>query len=402
MEQRLRGEYDVSASGGSLYRFINEMQQAGICCRGQRCFGGNYCFRVFSRCRDDVEGLAKKHGVTLEFTPRATLAQLLHRYRFRLGIPIGFLLAGALLFYGSNIVLNVEVTGNEKAQTAEILAVLEEQKVVRGSWIPSIDFAACEHAIRAQVDELAWVGMRHTGNRLVVEVMERTPEPEMVEERIPCNIISTQDAQITGFTIGCGQVMRLVGDGVQKGELLVSGIVTDPSGHLGVRHAMGSVTGIYTQTETFCCPFVQEIQEETGEVSKRQYLDLFSWHIPLEPKSDIGENFRKTTSYRWFSLMGKELPVGIYMEKFYAYERHLTALTPLDAAVNLQEQVQRYEENFLSEVKIISSETEEIRTEEGLTWNVVYTLEGEIGTTQEVYVRDADPTAPRQKPQEES
>lgn len=390
MEQHLRGEYFVTASGGRLYRFINDIQQAGICCRGQHCRNDGYCFRVYARSRGRVEAIGEKHGVALSFTPRPTLAQLLFRYRFRLGIPIGLLLAGGLLFYGSNIVLHIEVIGNEAAPTAEILSVLEEQHVVRGKWIPSIDFTACEHALRAQVDELAWVGIRHTGNRLVVEVMERTPEPEMLEERVPCNIISAQDAQITGFTIGCGQIMRLVGDGVQKGELLVSGIVTDETGHLSIRHAMGSVVGIYEQTETFQCPFVQEIREETGTVTRRRYLDLFSWHIPLEKAPELPEDYRKTTSYSWFSLLGKELPVGIYCESFYPYQTHLTALSPEEAAADLQEQMQRYEDNFLTQTEILSREKTVTETDTGLEWTVCYTLQGEIGVQQEVFVRDLD------------
>ncbi len=390
MEQKLRGEYSVTATGGRLYRFINDLQQAGVCCRSQRCCNGSYCFRIYTRFRTKTEAIAAQHHVTLSFQARRTLAQLLFQYRFRVGIPIGVLLAGSLLFYGSNIVLHIDVIGNENAEAAEILTVLEEQGVVRGKWIPSIDFTYCEHALRSQIDELAWVGMRHTGNRLVIEVMERTPEPEMLEERVPCNIISAHDAQITGYTIGCGQVMRLVGDSVQKGELLVSGIVTDETGHLGIRHAMGNVVGIYTQTETFQCPYVQEIREETGRTEQRRYLDLFSWHIPLEPKPESMESCRKTTSYHWFSLLGKALPIGIYSENFFEYERHLTALTPEEAAANLEEQVQRYEENFLSETKILSREKSIITSETGLEWTICYTLEGEIGTQQEVFVRDLD------------
>lgn len=86
-------------------------------------------------------------------------------------------------------------------------------------------------------------GMRHTGNRLVVEVMERTPEPEMQNTRKPSNIIASQDGQIVSVSIYRGQLMKIVGDPVQKGDLLVSGLYTDETGHTGIKHAMGSSSG---------------------------------------------------------------------------------------------------------------------------------------------------------------
>ena len=177
MGRQLHGDLQIIASGGKLYSFLNAMQSVGICCRKQQCRGNSYRFYIYEKTRKPVQALAEQYGVTLQITPQKTLRYFLHRYRFRFGIPAGLLLVAGLLFYGSNIIMTIDVIGNETVSEQEILAVLQEDNVQRGSWIPSLDLANCEHHLRAGIESLAWVGIRHTGNRLVVEVMEATPQP---------------------------------------------------------------------------------------------------------------------------------------------------------------------------------------------------------------------------------
>ena len=386
MEQHLRSEYHAAAAGGRLYAFVNAMHAAGICCKKQRCEGNIYQFRFYAKHRKAVEQLAQTYHVQLTLTPRKTLQQFLHQYRFRFGIPLGILFSAALIFYCSNIVMEIDVTGEETASIPEIKAVLEDCGVQRGSWIPGIDFAHCEHTLRTTMDELAWVGMRHTGNRLVVEVMERTPEPEMQNTRKRSNIIASQDGQIVSVSIYRGQLMKIVGDPVQKGDLLVSGLYTDETGHTGIKHAMGSIIGQYKQTEKFTCTYEQTLRRPTGETTAHQYLDLFTWHIPLGSTEPPFDDCIRTSGYHWFSLFGKELPIGIYQETFHEYRTRTFILTPAEAAQNAEEQIQRYEDNFLSQVEILDKKTTALETESGVEYTVTYTLQGEIGVQQELYL----------------
>lgn len=386
MEQHLRGEYQASASNGRLYSFVNAMHSAGICCRKQQCQGNVYRFRFYAKHCKTVQQLAQEYGVQLELMPRRTLQKFLFQNRFRFGVPLGILLSAALLFYGSNIVMEIDVTGSDTVSVTEVTSILETCGVRRGTWIPDIDFAQCEHTLRAEVDELAWVGIRHTGTRLVVEVMERTPEPEMQLTRQPSNIIAAQDGHIVSVSVYRGQLMKLVGDPVQKGDLLVSGLYTDETGHTGIRHAMGSIIGEYQQTEKFSCSYAQTLRRPTGETNTQKYLDLFTWHIPLSSTDVPYADSIRTSGYHWFSLFGKELPIGIYQETFHEYRTRTFSLTPAEAAQNAEEQIERYEDNFLSNVEILDKKTTALETESGVEYTVTYTLQGEIGVQQELYL----------------
>ncbi len=388
MAIHVRRIYQAKAKGGKLYSFINSLFKNGIYCRNQSCKGDTYQFQFYAGKRKEVESLAEFYHVTLQLQPYMTLRELLHRYRFRFGIPIGVLLSFGILFYCSNIVMEIDIVGNKNASSAKISAVLEECGVKRGSWIPSISFATCEHKLRAAVEELAWVGIRHTGNRLVVEVMEATPKLEMQETQHPSNIVSAYDGQIVSVSIYRGQLMRLVGDAVQKGELLVSGIVTDETGHLGIRHAMGSIIGQYQQTETFSCEYVQEIRSQTGRESTATYFDLFTFHIPLGKSEDPYQDSVLTTSQQFFSFLGKDLPIGIYRKTYHEYRTKTIFLTEEEAQINLKEQVDRYEENFLQDVTILDKKNTVLKSENGVEWTITYTLQGEIGVQREVFIND--------------
>ena len=95
MEQHLRSEYHAAAAGGRLYAFVNAMHAAGICCKKQRCEENIYQFRFYAKHRKAVEQLAQTYHVQLTLTPRKTLQQFLHQYRFRFGIPLGILFSAA-------------------------------------------------------------------------------------------------------------------------------------------------------------------------------------------------------------------------------------------------------------------------------------------------------------------
>ena len=388
MEHHLRRTYDGKATGGKLYSFINKMHAENLGCWKQRCCGNVYFFRIAAKKTKQARLWAEHYGVTLNLTPRQTIGHFLWRYRLRFGIPLGLLFMTGFLFYGSNIVMTIEIEGNETATKTEILAMLEEQGIHRGSWIPSIDFSLCEHILCSGIEELAWVGIRHTGNRLVVEVMEATPTPEMLQTRTPCNLVSQYDAQIVSFSIYTGQMMRLVGDGVRKGELLVSGVVMDETGHVAIRHAMGSIIGIYEQTQTFTCTYVQQMRTATGESTTRQYLDLFTWHIPLSGAENTYDAYVTSGNYHWFSMFGAELPIGIYRETDREYRTHILTYTPAEAEENLAEQKQRYEDNFLTETEILNETVAVQEADDGLTWTITYTLQGEIAAAEELYLQD--------------
>ena len=144
MMGQVHGKIDLEAKGGKLYGFINALRKHGVLCQNQRCCGDVFYCRTETREKQLLEELAKQYHVTLQLHERKTLRFWLVRNRFRFGIPIGLLLAAAFLFYTSNVVMKIEIQGNQTVTEEEILTVLAQEGVERGSWLPSLRYALCE------------------------------------------------------------------------------------------------------------------------------------------------------------------------------------------------------------------------------------------------------------------
>ena len=388
-ERFIRGRIRLTAKGGSLYRFINGMRESSIVCRRQQCKGDTFTCTIRWHDRKRAEALAEMHHVTLTQKETPSLPEFLHRYRMRWGIPLGILLGAGLLLYTSNVIMVIEVQGNEAVTDTEILTVLETCNVERGAFVGAVDFYRSELALRSSFDEFAWVGIRHTGNRIVVEVMETAPKPEMLAERNPCHIIASKTAQITSVSIHCGQLMKLVGEAVKEGEVLVSGIQADEYGHMTFRHAMGEITGVYEEEQTFFCAARQQERTRTGNVTEQRRLDLFSLKIPLSHEVPSYTDYNLKTEITPLTLFGADLPIRLERDLFMEYAVTERMLTQEEMRTDLQEQQKRYEENFLSDCKIIQRNTKYTEKETAMVLTVSYVLEGEIGIQKELLLKES-------------
>lgn len=387
MKPEIREMYQITASGSRLYPFINAIRQSGIICMAQYCRGDHFFCRIYARDLRRLQEIADDFGIRLERTAQRSLIGWLRRYRLRFGIPLGILLCAGILFYFSNVVATIEIRGNSAVSDSVILAVLARDGIAEGTWIGDIDFTSSERHLRAAVEEIAWVAMRNTGNRLVVEISEATPKVEMLDERTPCNIVSLYDAQITDVRVYSGHLTRMIGDGVAAGDMLVSGVFEDDKGHVTYRHAIADITGIYTKEAELSEYFVTTNSEPTGRVHKRRYFRLFFFKIPLSSGNHGFSTFTETESDIPFSFLGAVLPFGMIQQTCIETETEILTRSEDETRLALNAAIVRYEKNFLTDVEILDRNITYSSDENGMTAKLVYTVEGEIGRISDIYVK---------------
>lgn len=379
------GVVRISAQGGKLYAFLNAMREQHIRCYGQHCSKETLQGVIYGKDCKKMRKLAKQYQVTVQESPRCTVYELLHRHRFRFGIPIGILIAAFFLIYCCNVVMLIEVQGNEHISDEKILAVLEECGVKTGTFMGNVPFRTCEHKLRANIPELCRVSIRHTGNRLVVEVTETPEEVAPLEKRVPCNIVAAYRAEITSVTVRSGQLLCLVGEPVQKGTLLVSGVQVDEQGNIRLHHAMADIEGIYTIEETFTCPYEQVIRTSSGQEQTKSYLDFFTLQIPLSKSYMPYQDYQLSEERTPLTLFGVEIPIAVCRETCSEYTETILQFTPEEAKLDLEQQMQRYVMNFLNDTEILEQQVTYTEKETALSCTVSYTLKGEIGMQQEVF-----------------
>lgn len=389
MFDNIRGVITFEAVAAEPEAFLNDLKNSVFAVSELRYKDGRIRGNVYRSSFPGICALAEDKGVMISVSGKRGGIFKIRKYRFRTGIAIGFVLSLLMVFYLSNIVMAVEVYGNETLTDKQIESILSDCGIRIGAFLPNIDLREAERLIISSVDDIAWIGIRSSGCIVQAEVSEMEKPPEMVPIRTPCNIISSRDAQIVAIrNVHLGMLVPMLYDGVKKGDLLVSGTVEDGKGGVYFSHAMGEIIGQYNEKVSFSQPFSDEEIFYTERV-KRKYLTFFGVKIPLFiGKNDFGQyEYDETTTY--FRILNIELPVGTVLSEYHLYESDEVSYTPEKAKQILEDKIKLYEKNFYEgeDISIIDREVLISETDEGMTAIVKYTLESDIGVVQEIMAK---------------
>ncbi|MBQ6065295.1 MAG: sporulation protein YqfD [Clostridia bacterium] len=221
----LSGRVVFSAEGGFPELFMEECAVRRVPLRNVERGTGSVRATVDERGFRQVGAAAEKAGMAVRAKTRAGLPYLLYRYRRRIGIPIGVMLAAALLIQLSGRLWEVTVTGNETLNDDEILDVMEEAGVKTGVLLRQIDVKDAEQTAQNLLPQLSWIAVNVIGCKALVEVREIIPRPEMTDETDYADLVAAQDGLIVRADVLEGAGQPKIGEPVVKGDLLVSGTI---------------------------------------------------------------------------------------------------------------------------------------------------------------------------------
>ncbi|MHB8170934.1 MAG: sporulation protein YqfD [Thermincolia bacterium] len=218
------GTVTLVVQGTGLEKFINMAVSRGIHLwditrigpdrmRVKVGLGGFWPLRHIGKrvnCRIHIEG---KRGMPFIFS------RLKRRRMLGLG-AITFLVS---LFVFSSLVWSIEVTGTKKIPSRRILEVARDGGLKLGTAKWQVDTEVLEKHIRREVPELAFVGLEIRGTRVIIDVAEKkfaTPQ-----DKRPAHIVAVKKGIIKEVLVVAGQPKVKDGDQVQKGQVLISGVV---------------------------------------------------------------------------------------------------------------------------------------------------------------------------------
>lgn len=376
-----------SESGADYGKFINALRDSpvqfyGLAVRGDKLYG-------YVRKSDYPRlcGLAEKHRLTSEIVTRRGIYYVTKGYHLRFGVIAGFLLAIAMTAFLADRVMVIEIGGNENISEERVISLLEDAGIYVGSKISDVDLREAERKILGMDKDIAWIGIRHTGSRVVVEIDEMNRIPEMERKNTPCNIVAARDAQIKSVKVYNGMLIPMVGDGVSKGDVIISGVVDTKYGRSYYVHSIGEITGIYTEKMTFSQPLRDEETICVGEVTKKA-VSFFGKRFVYFSDGDV------TGEYEYYE---EEFPVKLgkitfplsKIEMHYRLTESAEIIrTEAEAEEMLHEKIVRYEQNFLSDdVTVTDKKVTKTSDSKAVTVTVVYTVEGEIGTERQIFAR---------------
>ena len=158
--------------------------------------------------------ILEKHGLPFFF----------YRSKKRKAFFIGIFVCALLLLGLSGRIWEIDVSGNARNSTQEILDFLKEEGIVHGMQRSKISCNAIAATIRENYNDITWVSVRIEGTRLVLTVKEGVfTDAVEKEENTPCNLTADQNGVIVRMITRAGYPKLPVGEDCHIGDVLVSG-----------------------------------------------------------------------------------------------------------------------------------------------------------------------------------
>lgn len=245
----------------------------------------------------------------------------LGRFRNRQALAIGLLACALGLFLGSFFIWDFSVVGNETVPTEKILRALEKNGIGIGSFGLALDGESIRNHVLLDVPELSWISVNVSGCRANVEVRERIPAPELIDKRVPSNLIARRAGLVLEVRTMGGVAAVAPGSAVTEGQLLISGVEDTNTVGARVLAGMGSVTARTWYSLSASMPLTVTEKRYTGEEKTMVSLIFGTRRIKFFTNSSIeGGEYDKITNRYPCSLFGVPLPVTLVTETCRFYE----------------------------------------------------------------------------------
>ena len=200
---------------------------------------------------------------------------IIKRIQNKAGLTVGAVLSALFLLIASETVWDIRVAGNEHVPDSAVTYALSSSGFSIGDFWSRVDRSEVEASVLQKNTYLSWVNINRRGMVAYVTVIEKetTDNGNVTEPTGYGNIVASHDCVIEEITVKRGVAEVKAGDAVKKGDILISGILSDEVGG-GFCRAEGTVLGVVSDT------LAEDVSREYDKtVSIEKKIDKFGVKI---------------------------------------------------------------------------------------------------------------------------
>lgn len=275
--------------------------------------------------------LMRRLDCKLSFKEKHGLPFIKKKLYSRKGIVLGLITSLAVMFILSNMVWSIQIHSENPEIEHEVRKTLHQMGIKRGTFIL---FLPNEQEIQQQLtekmDALTWVGVQRLGTRYTFELVEKKT-PDEKEALNPRHLIAKKKAIIHKVFTEQGQALVEERDYVQKGEVLISGIIGSEDNEKVVP-AKGSVLGEVWYLSEVTVPLNTTFVTNTGRTMNKYALKLGKLMIPIWGfenesfvKKEILNDIKPIYFFKW------QLPISFQKQQILEIEHRERKLDEQEA-----------------------------------------------------------------------
>lgn len=235
LKQCYAGYVRARLTGRSPERFFNLCRSSGIKLWNLSCEKEEYWFCMLLPDFYRIRPFVKKSGVRVRVQNKLGLPFFLYRNRNRKLFAAGLVSFFLLLFFLSRFIWNISFSGNLYFTDDTLTRQLREIGICYGMPKSGVDCERIEEELRSRCPQIVWVSAHVSGTRLQIRVRENeTAGGIPVRDKTPRNLVADTAGTVVSILVRAGKAVVQPGDEVEKGQILVEGMVpvTDDSGEV--------------------------------------------------------------------------------------------------------------------------------------------------------------------------
>ena len=382
------GYVNISVEGFFIEKFMNICKCRNILLQNLRLENDTYLkAKILKKDFKEIVHIAKKLKCKVKIEKRIGIPFFINKYRKRKIFVIAIFAIAIFIFIVTKFIWNIDIIGNEKISNDEILKLADENGIKVGSLKSNIDSQRICNLISMERDDIAWVGISIKGTNVTISIKEAKEIPEVIDRNEICNIIADKNATISKIIVQSGTARVSEGDVVEKGNILVEGVMEGV--HTGKRfvHAEADVYGKNCYTMEKMEQFVQNETINSGKEENKIELCINNFKINFNKGVSKFKNYDTIIAnkkVRFFS--NYYFPVEIKMIKNIELQMHERVYTENELKEKI---INELEDEFEKQYNISKYDSEDIQRNEeitnlddnnGLNIKITYEIEEKIGT----------------------
>ncbi len=303
----------VIIEGLNLEKLLREAADSGVTLfRAERIDVRAMRVRVQAWQMCALLALCERLGWTAREERAGWIVRALRFARRRAVLFAGLLLAGAVVYLSSLMVLRVEVIGAGE-HAAEVRRVLAQADVKPGRLKAKVSTDELREQLALCVPGLSFAGVRYAGSTMVVECHGAHAGEVLTIEGTAMDIVATQPGIVTRVSASSGTPQVAPGDTVRKGQVLIAGAERTQKGETKAVQAQGQVLArVWARGEARVR--LQETHSVETGAQRRRVTIKSPWHSRIV--QDAQPFVSQDVSVRTQPVVGLYLPLWREIETF--------------------------------------------------------------------------------------
>ena len=339
------------------------------------------CLNIGIKDFKKLSDIARRTNCKIRIINKKGIPFLLYKYKKRKIFAIFLLIIVILIFISSMYVWNIDIYIQDNESIENIAEDLQKLGLKQGIKKNKIDTNKIINDIRLNRSDIAWIGIDIEGTNVRVKIVKSKNQPEIISNKDYCDIIAKKSGIISKITAQNGTSVVNVGDTVNKGDILIKGIMEGKYTEPRQVHSLGIVEAeiIYSKTKEIC--FEQEIYNKTGKKENKYEMNYKDKRIQLYKNNSKYEFYSTEVNQKKLKILKNfYLPISITKitnleqtkeVKRYSLEEAIEIATK-DLTIDIENELSNKE-------RIIDKNIKTIQKEDSVIVTLTYKVLEEIG-----------------------